>query len=50
MLKFTEWPKTPEMTSKNSAFPEWNKQICRSFCANLNKAKADMVEFTTRWN
>ena len=47
MLKFTERPKTPGMTSKkNIAFPEG---ISR-FCANLDETKADMVQFTKRWN
>ena len=49
MLKFAEGPKTPGMTSKKtSAFPEGKKQFCRRFCANLDEAKADMVQFTKR--
>ena len=44
MLKFTERPKTPGMTSKNIAFPEG---ISR-FCANLDETKADIVQFTKR--
>ena len=32
MLKFTEWPKTPGMTSKkNIAFAEGNKQFASDF-------------------
>ena len=52
MLKFTEWPKTLGMTSKKSnALPEGNKQFCRGFYANLDETKkADMVQFTKRWN
>ena len=50
MLKFTERPKTPGMTSKkNIDFPELLKGISR-FCANLDETKDDMVQFTKRWN
>ena len=31
MLKFTEWPKTPGMTSKNIAFPEGNQLFAGDF-------------------
>ena len=31
---------------KNSAYPERNKHFCRWFCANLDRTKADMVQFT----
>ena len=47
MLKFTEWPKTPGMTSKKALLSL--KGISR-FCANLDETKADMVQFTKRWN
>ena len=47
MLKFTERPKTPGMTSKKT-LPSL-KGISR-FCANLDETKADMVQFTKRWN
>ena len=47
MLKVTERPKTPGMTSKKT-LPSL-KGISR-FCANLDETKADMVQFTKRWN
>ena len=47
MLKFTEWPKTPGMTSKKTLLSL--KGISR-FCANLDETKADMDQFTKRWN
>ena len=47
MLKFTERPKTPGMTSKKTLLSL--KGINR-FCANLDETKADMVQFTKRWN
>ena len=49
MLKFTERPKTPWMTSKSIAFPEGNKLFAGKFRANL-ETNADMVQFTKRWN
>ena len=51
MLKFTKWPKTPEITSKkNMAFSEGNKLFAGDFRANLDEPNADMVQFTKRWN
>ena len=51
MLKFTERPKTPGITSKkNMAFPEGNKLFAGDFRANLDERNADMVQFTKRWN
>ena len=50
MLKFTERAKTPGMTSKNIAFPEGNKLFVGDFRANLDEKKADMVQFTKRWD
>ena len=47
MLKFTERPKTPGMTSKKTLLSL--KGISR-FCANLDETNADMVQFTKRWN
>ena len=47
MLKFTERAKTPGMTSKKTLLSL--KGISR-FCANLDETKADMVQFTKRWN
>ena len=47
MLKFTEQPKTPGMTSKKTLLSL--KGISR-FCANLDETKTDMVQFTNRWN
>ena len=44
MLKFTEWPKTPGMTSKKNI--EGNKL----FAANLDETNTDMVQFTKRCN
>ena len=50
MLKFTEQPKTPGITSKNNimAFHEWNKLFAGSFRVDLdekqtNKKNANMV-------
>ena len=51
MLKFTERPKTPGITSKkNMAFPEGNKLFAGDFRANLDETNADMVQYTKRWN
>ena len=51
MLKLTERPKTPGITSKkNIAFPEGNNQFAGDFRANLDETNADMVQFTKRWN
>ena len=55
MLKFTERPKTPGITSKKSwlslrPFPEGNKLFAGDFRANLDETNADMVQFTKRWN
>ena len=52
MLKFTKWPKTPGITSKEKkkAFPKGNKMFVSDFCANLDKRKTDMVQFIKRWN
>ena len=47
MLKFTERPKTPAMTSKKTLLSL--KGISRS-CANLDETKSDMVQFTKRCN
>ena len=47
MLKFTERPKTPGMTSKKTLLSL--KGVSR-FCANLDETKADMIQFTKRWN
>ena len=50
MLKFTERPKTPGITSKKMAFPVENKLFPVDFRANLDETNADMVQFTKRWN
>ena len=51
MLKFTERPKTPGITSKkNMAFPEGNKLFAGDFRANLDETNVDMVQFTNGWN
>ena len=50
MLKFTERPKTPGITSKNMAFPEGNKLFAGDFRTNLDETNTDMVQFTKRWN
>ena len=51
MLKFTERPKTPGITlKKNMAFSERDQLFAGDFCANLDETKADMVQFTKRWN
>ena len=47
MLKLTERPKTPGMTSKKTLLSL--KEISR-FCANLDGTKTDMVQFANRWN
>ena len=49
MLKFTERPKTPGITSKKSmAFPEGNKLFAGDLRANLDETNPDMVQFTKR--
>ena len=51
MLKFTERPKTPGITSKKSWLSlEGNKLFAGDFRANLDEKNADMVQFTKRWN
>ena len=51
MLKFTERPKTPEITSKkNMAFLEGNKLFTGNLRANLDETNADMVQFVKRCN
>ena len=51
MLKLTERPKTPGITSKkNIAFPEGNNLFAGDFRASLDETNADMVQFTKRWN
>ena len=51
MLKLTERPKTPGITSKkNIAFPERNNLFAGDFRASLDETNADMVQFTKRWN
>ena len=47
MLEFTKRPKTPGMTSKSITFPEGNKLFAGDSHANLDKTKADMVQFGT---
>ena len=47
MLKFTEQRKTPGMTSKKTLLSLKGKS---RFCVNLDETKADMVQFTKRWN
>ena len=49
MLKFTERPKTPGMTSKNIAFPEGSKLFAGDFRAKLDETNA-MAQLTKRWN
>ena len=47
MLKFTERPKSPGLTSKkNKAFHEGNKLRAGDFRANLDETNPDMVQFT----
>ena len=47
MLKFTERPKSPGLTSKkNKAFHEWNKLRAGDFRANLDETNPDTVQFT----
>ena len=50
MLKFTEQPKTPGMSSKKSISLKgiMNKLFAGNFRANLDEANADMVQFTKR--
>ena len=54
MLKFTERPKTPRITSKKPWISlkgmKGNKLFAADFRANLDKANADMVHFTKRWD
>ena len=50
MLKFTERPKTPGITSKKHVFPKGNKLLVGDFRANLDKTNTDMVQFAQRWN
>ena len=50
MLKFTKRPKTIGIPSKNMAFPKGNKLFAGDFRANMYETKADMVQFTKRWN
>ena len=50
MLKFTERPRTPSMTSKKALVSLKEQAVCRWFRANLNETNADMVQFTKRWN
>ena len=51
MLKLSERPKTPGITSKkNMALPEGNKLFAGDFRANVDETNADMVQFTKRWN
>ena len=50
MLKFTERPKTPGITSKKHSLRKGNKLFAGDFCANLDETNADMVQFTKRWN
>ena len=54
MLKFTERPKTPGITSKKTWHSlkgmEGNKLFAGDFRANLDETNADMVHFTKRWN
>ena len=50
MLKFTEWPKTPEITLKKMDVPEGNQLFVDDFRANLDETNADIVQFTERWN
>ena len=51
MLKFTERPKTPGVTSKkNITFPEENKLFAGDSRAKLDETNADMAQFIKRWN
>ena len=50
MLKFTELPKTPGTTTKNSAFPEVIKLFASEFGPNVDETNADMVQFSKKWN
>ena len=43
LLKFTELPKTPEMTSKKHSLQKLSLKGISRFCANLDETKADMV-------
>ena len=52
MLKFTERPKTPGITSKKTWLSlrgmKENKRFAGDFRANLDETNADMVKFTKR--
>ena len=48
MLKFTELPKTPGITSKKHPLPEGNKLFSGYLHAHLDEPNADMVQFTKR--
>ena len=51
MLKFTERPKTPGITSKTDmALHEGNKLFAGDFRANLDETNTDVVQLTKRWN
>ena len=54
ILKFTERPKTPGITSKKTWLSlkrmKGNKLFSGDFRANLDEKNADMVQFTKRWN
>ena len=51
MLKFAEQPKTlGVILKKNMAFSEENQLFASDFSANQDKANADRVQFTKRWN
>ena len=54
MLKFTERPKTPGISSKKTWLflkgMKGNKLLAGDFRANLDETNADMVQFTKRWN
>ena len=43
-------PKNRGHFKENLPFPEENKLFAGDFCANLDETKADMVQFTNRWN
>ena len=54
MLKFTERPKTPGITSKKTLLSvkgmKGNKFFAGDFPANLDETNAYMVKFIKRWN
>ena len=54
MLKFTERPKAPGITSKKTLLSlkgmKGNKLFAGDFRANLDETNADMVQFIKRWN